>query len=124
MKIGIAAIVAKAVIASMLAIPPCLENNPPDFHIEVPTLYQPPELTRTVSTSNTTAHIVTYSTPGFVDKNGGNVGRLNTKVFYSVDDAKNASFPASCTFARFEVDGGVYVFHSPTFGWEFLKTTT
>ncbi len=120
MKGKIADSVAKAVIASMLAIPPCIDSNPREFHVEVPIPHQPAELTRTVSTANVAVHVVTYSTPGFIDKNGGTAGELTSEVFNSVDAAKRAPFPAGCTFARFEADGGFYVFHSPFFGWEFL----
>jgi hypothetical protein len=81
-----------------------------------------PELTRVVSTANASAHTVTYSTPGFGHRRGGNAGQLATEVFYSVDAAKNAPFPPGFTFARFEADGGVYVFHSSAFDWEFFKS--
>jgi hypothetical protein len=122
MTVRIPDVLAMAVIASILAIPPCLENVPPDFHVEVAIPQQSPELTRTTSAANASSHTVTYSLRGFMDRNGGDAGQLTSRVFHSVGAAKNAAFPDGCTFARFEADGGVYVFHSLAFGWEFFES--
>jgi hypothetical protein len=114
--------VAEALVVSLLAIPAWRDNIPPEFHTEMQIPHHAPELTRIVSTANASAHTVTYSTPGFAHRSGGNAGQLATEVFYSVDAAKNAPFPSGFTFARFEADGGVYVFHSAAFDWEFFKS--
>jgi hypothetical protein len=91
-------------------------------HSEVQIPVQASTLTRAVSTANTSPVMVTYSTPCFLHQNNGVPGRLSQEEFATISDAKEAALPADCTFARFPVDEGYFVF-SPRFGWEFFQNT-
>jgi hypothetical protein len=69
MKVRISDSVAKPLVASILAIPPCVDTYPPDSHVEVQIPHQPPGLTSIISTATVTSHVVTYSAPGFGEIN-------------------------------------------------------
>jgi len=61
---------------------------------------------------------VTYSTSGYLHKNGGRIGRQCERSFGSIDIAKRAQFPEGCVSAFILVENGRHVYQAP-FGWTF-----
>jgi len=61
---------------------------------------------------------VTYSTSGYLHKNGGRIGRQCERPFGSIAIAKRAPFPEDCVSAFIPVENGCHVYQAP-FGWTF-----
>jgi hypothetical protein len=91
---------------------------PAEIHQDIPA----PESRIDVNVPSITGAQAVYSTPGFLHRNDGQVGELTgPKRFASVEDAKNAPFPAGCEFAHIIVADGYHVW-TPRFGWMFYKS--
>jgi len=64
---------------------------------------------------------VTYMTPGFLHKNGGQVGTQTERMFSSLQEAKNAPLPRGCTSGIMQVGDDVWACNLPFSEWAVLS---